>query len=142
MKLQINNTTGEVVLYPVTEPQEKSGYTIVEVSPGLKPVIGKGGPFKWRFDERFTEGGELETIERRVQVPKQVTPLQMRKALNLAGLRETVQSAVNEASQEIQDAWEYATVIERTDPSLNQMAQNLGLDTAAVDALFTQAAKL
>jgi hypothetical protein len=70
-----------------------------------------------------------------------VTPLQMRRALNAAGLRTAVEAAVAAASQDVRDAWEFATVIVRTDPLLTALAADLGKTEADLDALFAAAAQ-
>jgi hypothetical protein len=72
-------------------------------------------------------------------VPQEVTPLQMRLALNAAGLRSTVESAVAVADQETKDAWEFASTIRRDNALLAGMAAALGLTSAQVDELFRQA---
>jgi hypothetical protein len=75
-------------------------------------------------------------------VPAEVSPLQMRRALNAAGLRPAVEAAVAAADQEVQDAWDYATTIRRDHPLLASMATQLGLTEAQIDALFRAAATL
>jgi hypothetical protein len=73
-------------------------------------------------------------------VPGEVTPLQMRLALNAAGLRPTIEAAVAAADQQTRDAWEFASTIRRDNPLLAAMASALGLPPAQVDALFRNAA--
>jgi hypothetical protein len=73
-------------------------------------------------------------------VPAEVTPLQMRRALNTSGLRTVVESAVAAAPQDARDAWEFASVIRRDDPILAGMAAALGKTDAEIDALFILAA--
>jgi hypothetical protein len=75
-------------------------------------------------------------------VPDEVTPLQMRRALNAAGLRSTVEAAVAAADQETKDAWEFASTIRRDNALLAGMAVALGLTGAQVDDLFRAAAAL
>jgi len=73
-------------------------------------------------------------------VPAEVTPLQMRRALNTAGLRGTVENAVALADQDARDAWEFASVIRRDDPILAAMSAALGKTPAEIDGLFILAA--
>jgi hypothetical protein len=71
-----------------------------------------------------------------------VTPLQARKALTQAGLRDSVESWVAAQAQGVRDAWDYAIQIERTDPVLGAAATALGLTEQQVDDLFALAAIL
>ena len=75
-------------------------------------------------------------------VPSFVTPLQARKILRMLGYLDELESLVAEASPEVQDAWEYATVIERNNPLILEFAEQLDLDDDDLDILFTQASKL
>ena len=71
----------------------------------------------------------------------QMRPLsarQVRLILNIAGYRAAVEAGVSQASQEVQDEWNYANEFERTSPVLNGMAQALGLTDEQVDAMFEQ----
>jgi hypothetical protein len=72
--------------------------------------------------------------------PVQVTPLQVRRALNASGLRGQVEAALAAAPQDARDAWDYATEVKRDDATLNAMAAALGLSTTQVDDLFKLAA--
>jgi len=73
-------------------------------------------------------------------IPQSVTPLQVRRALNQAGLRSSVEAAIAAASQDARDAWEFASVINRDNPILDSMAAALGMSSAQVDQLFVLAA--
>ena len=75
-------------------------------------------------------------------VPDSVTPRQIRLALNAAGLRSTVESAVSAGSQDITDWWEYALEIERNHQLINGMAAQLGITDKQLDDLFRLAATL
>jgi hypothetical protein len=75
-------------------------------------------------------------------VPDYVTPLQIRMAINMMGLREQVEYYVSTLSQSEKDAWEYATVVERTNPVLVNGAAALGKTTEDLDNLFILAASL
>ena len=71
----------------------------------------------------------------------QMRPLsarQVRLILNIAGYRAAVEAGVSQASQEVQDEWNYANEFERTSPVLNGMAMLLGLSAEDVDAMFEQ----
>jgi hypothetical protein len=71
-----------------------------------------------------------------------VTPRQARLALNAAGLLDTVNTAINASGGTTLITWEYASVIERTDPLISTLGAALSLTPAQIDALFVQAATL
>jgi hypothetical protein len=75
-------------------------------------------------------------------VPTSVTPRQIRLALNILGIRNTVEEAVSVASQDIKDTWNYSTEIDRNNPLIAGMANTLGLAEAQVDSLFILASGL
>lgn len=80
-------------------------------------------------------------------VPQQVSPRQIRQALNRspygAGtLRQAVEAAVEAGDQDTKDWWEFATVFERTNPQVIGMGQVLGVDAAQLDALWILADSL
>ena len=75
-------------------------------------------------------------------VPQSVHPLQIRKALRGAGLMASVKAILAQSSDEVNEAWEYASVITRDNPMLLGAAQALGLTSEQVDTLFREAAKL
>ena len=68
--------------------------------------------------------------------PQSITPLQVRRALNQAGLRSSVESAIANASQDARDAWEFASEVKRDNEILDAMAAALGMSSAQVDSLF------
>lgn len=73
-------------------------------------------------------------------VPFSVTPLQMRKALRASGLHSLVLTYVAGLDEEAQEAWEYATVIERGNPLIVSAAQSLGKTEEEIDTMFRLAA--
>lgn len=75
-------------------------------------------------------------------VPDSVTPLQIRMAINMMGLRDSVNYYVSTLDQSAQDAWEYATIIERTNPILVNGAIALGKTEEDLDNLFILASTL
>lgn len=112
--------------------------------PGFdEPVIAvqsdTAGP-GWLYDgEAFTD----PTPPPPPYIPQSVTPLQARRALRAAGLLSTVNAWVaSQPDEDIKDAWEYASVIERSGPLTLGAAAALGLTDAQLDALFIAAAQL
>lgn len=86
-------------------------------------------------------------IDPRSHVPTQVTMRQARAALILAGLMPAVEAALNAISDPTQKAlalneWERSTVVERDRGLVQQMAAQLGMTSAQLDALFVQAAQV
>lgn len=71
-----------------------------------------------------------------------LTPWQIRKALNQLGLRDAIEVAVLQGSQEVKDAWEFATYFSRTDPLVLMMQQLMGKTDKEVDDLFMLGASL
>lgn len=74
--------------------------------------------------------------------PAVVSPLQMRLALRAAGLIDPAATAIEQLGPAEQDAWEYATEIRRDSPLVALIAAALGIDDAALDALFRTAAAI
>ena len=75
-------------------------------------------------------------------VPQQVTPRQIRQALTRAGLRDAVEYAVSQSSQDVKDWWEYATAFERHNPQVVAMVATLGVSDSQVDDLWRLADSL
>lgn len=81
-----------------------------------------------------------------VPVPEVVTMRQTRLALLQAGKLANVDAAIavlpSPNKEAAQISWEYSTEVRRDSDLLKQLAPVLGLDDAAIDALFIQAATL
>jgi len=73
-------------------------------------------------------------------VPEEVSLFQGRAALLAAGLLAATDSAVQAAGPLAVQAWEYATVFDRRSALVQQLAGELGLNSAEIDDLFRQAA--
>jgi hypothetical protein len=69
-----------------------------------------------------------------------VTPRQARLALLEVGLLDTVETKVRAKNKAFQISWDYATEINRDDPLISTVAQELNLTDAAIDLLFKNAA--
>lgn len=134
------------------ESQEPASFTPYECSLGTVTGVDGDAYIISTFDGRVIgvwANGEptAENVESDIasprqpepEVPSPVSPKQIRLALNAAGLRASVESAVASAPQSVQDTWEYATSIERNDPVLSAMAAALELTSAQVDDLFRAA---
>ena len=75
-------------------------------------------------------------------VPQQVTMRQARLALLNAGLLDDAEAAIASAGREAKLEWDYAAVVERSNPAVAIVQQQQGLTDAQIDDLFREAAKL
>lgn len=94
--------------------------------------------------EEIAAIGMVECIEppAPLVVPESVSMRQARLALLGAGLLDSVNAAIASLSQAAQIEWEYATEVRRDSQLVAGMTQALGLTSAQLDDLFTQAASL
>ena len=75
-------------------------------------------------------------------VPASLTMRQARLALLDAGLLDAVQAGVSAMPQSAQIEWEFAATVDRASPLVSTLSAALGLDDAALDALFVSGATL
>lgn len=75
-------------------------------------------------------------------VPSQVSPRQARLALLAIGKLDQANAAVEGAGDMVKIAWEFSTYIRRDDPGVIALASSIGIDSAALDQLFIEAAQL
>ena len=75
-------------------------------------------------------------------VPQQVTMRQARLALLSAGLLDDVEMVIAAAGRAAQLEWEYAAVVDRSNPAVAAVQQQEALTDAQIDDLFREAAKL
>jgi len=76
------------------------------------------------------------------KVPTVITMRQARLALLGAGLLDTVNASISAMPQAAQIEWEYAQEVQRDNALITNLATTLGLDSVAIDALFTTGAAL
>lgn len=100
------------------------------VPPDGKDSIGE----EWfvTTDDRIVQ--VFDVIDR--PPPQTLTPLQARRALRQLGLKAAVDAYVATLPEEAQEAWQYATAIQRQDPILTVGAAALGLTDDQIDDLF------
>ena len=108
--------------------QRISELVLYEIDPPVTP------------DRVFAGGEQLDEP----RVPAKVTRRQARQALLLAGLLDKVQPAINAIPDPLQRQmaqieWDDSLEFERQRPLLIQLGNALGLDDAALDAIFIQA---
>ena len=83
-----------------------------------------------------------DEMRARNPVPQQVTMRQARLALLSAGLLDDVEMVIAAAGRAAQLEWEYAAVVDRTNPAVAAVQQQEALTDAQIDDLFREAAKL
>ena len=83
-----------------------------------------------------------DEMRARNPVPQQVTMRQARLALLSAGLLDDVEMVIAAAGRAAQLEWEYAAVVDRSNPAVAIMQQQKALTDAQIDDLFREAAKL
>src|SRR5574344_963967 len=83
-----------------------------------------------------------DEMRARNHVPQQVTMRQARLALLKAGLLDDVEVVIAAAGREAQLEWEYAAVVDRSNPAVAAVQQQEALTDAQIDDLFREAAKL
>ena len=83
-----------------------------------------------------------DEIRARNPVPQQVTMRLARLALLSAGLLDDVEMVITAAGRAAQLEWEYAAVVERSNPAVAAVQQQESLTDEQIDDLFREAAKL
>ncbi len=83
-----------------------------------------------------------DEMRARNPVPQQVTMRQARLALLSAGLLDDVEMVIAAAGREAQLEWEYAAVVERSNPAVAAVQQQQALTDAQIDDLFRETARL
>lgn len=83
-----------------------------------------------------------DEMRARNPVPQQVTMRQARLELLKRALLDDVEAVITAAGREAQIQWEYASVVERSNPVIAIVQQQHGMTDAEIDDLFREAAKL
>ena len=83
-----------------------------------------------------------DEMRARNPAPHQVTMRQARLALLRAGLLDDAEAVIAAAGREAMMEWEYATVVDRSNPAVAAVQQQESLTDAQIDDLFREAAKL
>ena len=83
-----------------------------------------------------------DEMRARNPVPQQVTMRQARLELLKRALLDDVEAVITAAGREAQIQWEYASVVERSNPVIAIVQQQHGMTDAQIDDLFREAAKL
>lgn len=84
----------------------------------------------------YTVSADIKPIE-------DVSPRQLRQALNALGLRTLIEDTiVASGDQNLKDWWEFSTSFERNHPLVISMGESLGIIPVQIDALWQTAATL
>ena len=83
-----------------------------------------------------------DEMRARNPVPQQVTMRQARLELLRRALLDDMEAVITAAGHEAQIQWEYASVVERSNPVIAIVQQQHGMTDAQIDDLFREAAKL
>ena len=83
-----------------------------------------------------------DEMQGRNPVPQQVTMRQARLALLSAGLLDDVEMVISAAGRVAQLEWEYAAVVDRSNPAIAAVQQQESLTDAQIDDMFLEAVKL
>lgn len=83
-----------------------------------------------------------DEMRARNPVPQQVTMRQARLALLGAGLLDDVEMVIAAGGRAAQLEWEYAAMVDRSNPAVAIVQQQKALTDAQIDDLFREAAKL
>ncbi|BBB99769.1 MULTISPECIES: hypothetical protein [Bradyrhizobium] len=116
-----------------------------ELRPGAQWVLRGDtiGDLEWLDTEQVVPTqAEVDAYLASPVVPQLVTPRQIRLALYQFGLRQQVEDYVNSQDITVQDSWNYATQIERTNPLILACKSALGKTDEELDQLFILAASI
>ena len=83
-----------------------------------------------------------DEMRARNPVPAQVTMRQARLELLKRDLLDDVEAVITASGRAAQLEWEYAAVVERTNPAVAAVQQQQGMTEEQIDNLFREAAKL
>lgn len=117
---------------------------VEDLAPGTRCRIRAG---VLEFEDGVPEGLTLSAIETLapsmpLDVPAVVTSLQLKLALQAAGLFAAVEAAIASSSVEVAIVWNSARYFERSHLMTQALAASLNLSSTQVDDLFREAAQL
>jgi hypothetical protein len=97
----------------------------------------------WIYSNGEFTAPEPEPVEPTIpEVPVEVTPLQIRRALRQLGMYDSVAAYIETQSDDVKDAWEYAITIYRNDSMIISAGEALGVTDDDIDDLFRLASTL
>lgn len=105
------------------------------------PVVREyGEPFEGVENDNYV----IRTVDPATlpPVPDRVSPRQARLALLAIDKLDAANTIVAQAGPSTHIAWEFSTYVLRNDPDVIALAAAIGIDEAALDQMFIEAAKL
>ena len=144
-------------MYALISPNEKQGnlYRVAEVA---KEPFDVAEPMHWvaapvgttldghAYDPTIKAIIAYTPEQEPEAIPTEVTMRQARLALLGAGKLAGVDAAIASMPEPQKTAasieWEYGNALQRSNPFVSQLGAALGIDSAGIDALFVEAAKL
>lgn len=144
-------------MYALISPNEKQG-NLCRVAELAKEPFEVAEPLHWvaapvgttldghAYDPATQSFVDYVPDSEHGAVPNEVTMRQARLALLGAGKLADVEAAIASMPEPQRTAaqieWEYSNALQRSNPFVSQLGAALGLDSAGIDALFVEAAKL
>jgi hypothetical protein len=110
-----------------------SYYEGENVAEGSIEVPQRPSPYHALINQQWQYSAELKRASL-----KPLQARQVRLILSQYGFRDAVEMGIAQASQSVKDEWNFANEFERTSPTLNGMAQLLGLTAEQVDLMFEE----
>ncbi|MEY4718483.1 MAG: hypothetical protein RL563_1101 [Pseudomonadota bacterium] len=110
-------------------------------SSGIVP-IQMDFPEKSFSEYQIIDGVPVRIMPKSIKVPHAISPRQIRLALTSEGLRDVVESAIADGSQELKDWWEFSLSYERNHPLILSVANQLGVSPEKLDKLWIKGFEL
>lgn len=85
---------------------------------------------------------DYSVADKAIEVPLSISMRQARLALLNVGLLEDIENAMVSMPRAVQIEWEYASVIERNNPLISQIASSFGLSEEQLNDLFILGSKI
>ena len=129
--------------FPVPDPLPPNTRIATQQEQAL---IESGVPLKWDGNGNVVEKPQAEIDAEQLAEKRKgmvVSRFQARAALSNAGLLSQAETAIANATDPIVSlAWQDAMEFRRNSPTIQALAPELGLDDAALDQLFEDAAQI
>lgn len=144
----VNDSSGSVELMQLSDMPEDGSYEDQIAALSLLSVFDGYVCVSENYTGNVPEVGREHlrwdgtNVVAALPVPQSITPRQARLILLQMGMLQTVEEMITQQDEANRITWEYATEFRRDHPLLLAIAQNLQLDSAALDQLFIDAAAL
>lgn len=100
----------------------------------VSPCQSTDDPLFVEYNDWVMAGNKpfIDDFTKPVVIPERVNAVQLRLALNQMGIRDKVETAIQNSTQDIKDLWDYTVNFNYIDPILNQFAQQLNVDLGQI----------